>query len=98
MSGNFLAYGLSKRQNNTISKGASAPTDTTEGYGMGDQHVATYYIGSNSFEIYGCWDKETPENQFDFFDVYKDGECINEGNPFYDWPSWEEVADIADIE
>jgi hypothetical protein len=71
---------------------------------MGNELVATYYIGHlgvtrRKFNVYGCWDKETPENEFDFFDVYLDDdktqECINEGEPFYDMPSREEIKEFV---
>lgn len=59
---------------------------------MGNQLFATYYIGGEKYEIYGCWDNETEENKIDFYDLYDEkGNCLNEGNPFWECPSWWEI-------
>lgn len=58
---------------------------------MGNQNLAIYYVNGKKVYIYGCWDKETPNNDFDFYDIYLESECINEGNPFYDFPTWIEI-------
>jgi hypothetical protein len=61
-----------------------------------NEHLASYYYDSNDsgqqvFDIYACYDNV---DQYDirdvqFYDVYnKDGVCVNEGNPFYEFPSW----------
>jgi len=64
---------------------------------MGNQLLATYYIQGNIFNIWACWDKETQENKFDFYDIYdKYGHCINEGNPFYDFPTWAEIKEYLE--
>ena len=64
---------------------------------MGNQLMATYYIYQQTFYIYGCWDKETPENKFDFFDLYdKQGSCLNEGDPFFEFPTYDEIKDFVD--
>lgn len=64
---------------------------------MGNQEIANYYISNKKYYIYGCWDKETPENQFDFYDVYDEkGICLNEGNPFWEFPSWQDMVDFVD--
>lgn len=65
---------------------------------MGSQLIAQYYIFKNTYFIYGCWDNETPENEFDFYDVYdKEGNCINEGEPFYEFPTYDEILDYVEI-
>ena len=61
-----------------------------------NEELAIYYFqnGHRKIHIYGCWDKETKE-AFDFFDLVEDnGQTINEGSPFYAWPTWEEVLDF----
>jgi len=62
---------------------------------MGNELVAQYYIFGKTYDIYGCWDNDTPENKFDFYDVYnrETGICINIGNPFYEFPSYNELVE-----
>lgn len=66
---------------------------------MGNELVATYYYNHKSYDVYGCWDKETPENEFDFYDLYRveDGTstCINEGDPFFVLPTRDEVIEYV---
>lgn len=62
---------------------------------MGNEIVATYSFGSEQYTVYGCWDSETPENAYDFFDVYDTGGfCINLGDPFEQMPSRAEVSGL----
>lgn len=63
---------------------------------MGNQLIAQYYVLGNVYNIYGCWDKETPEYEFDFYDVFFQGNCINEGNHFYTFPSWKELKEFIE--
>ena len=66
--------------------------------GDGSQLVARYYIFGKKYNIFGCWDNETPENQFDFFDVFNEqGICLNEGEPFYSMPTYNEVMDLVEL-
>jgi len=75
---------------------------------LGNEIVATYYIEykglvRRKFHVYACWDGETPENEYDFYDVYLDdgtGQfCVNEGNPFWELPTRDEVKEfIKDFE
>ena len=59
--------------------------------------MTTFFICQKEFDIIGCWDKETPENEFDFYDIYdKDGNCLNEGIPFDEFPTWLEVKEFLD--
>ena len=62
---------------------------------MGNEHLATYYYNHKVYHIYGCWDKETPENEFDFYDIYEGSECINLGEPFWELPSRAEVIEFV---
>ena len=65
---------------------------------MGNQLLAIYYINQEKFSIFGCWDKDTPENQFDFYDLYDEGgTCLNEGCPFYDFPSWNLIKVFLEV-
>lgn len=64
---------------------------------MGNELVETMNINGQTIEIIGCWDSDTPENEFDFFDIYENGTCLNEGDPFYDRPSIEEIQDFLEL-
>jgi len=68
---------------------------------MGNEIIATYYYNNNKYHIYGCWDKETPENEFDFYDIYEETRnpsdgmiCVNEGEPFWEFPTRDEVIEF----
>ena len=64
----------------------------------GAELLVSYWYGNKRINVYGCWDKETPENEFDFYDLYEDDgktqTCINEGEPFWEIPTYEEVEDF----
>lgn len=67
---------------------------------MENQLVATFFYGPTQREInvYGCADEDTPEGTFDFYDIFDDsGECLNEGNPFYHFPTWFEVGEFVTL-
>lgn len=68
---------------------------------MGEELLATYYYKKKKYNVYGCWDKETPENGFEFYDVYEDDgkvqQCVNLGNPYYDLPSRKEIIDLIEF-
>ena len=59
------------------------------------ERVATYYYSLEViYNIFACYDStESYDNrEVDFYDVYtENGECINEGDPYYQFPSWEDV-------
>jgi hypothetical protein len=67
---------------------------------MNTEIVAVYHydhhsLASNSlFEIianYDSWEDYDRRN-VSFYDIYdKNGVCVNEGDPFYELPSWETV-------
>ena len=61
---------------------------------MGDEKVATYNINSKKYDVYGCWDKDTKENEFSFYDLYLGSDCLNEGEPFDEMPTLEEIKDF----
>lgn len=64
--------------------------------------LATYYILHRTFNVYGCYDKDTPEGEFDFYDVYEDfgsdkpSFCINDGDPFDEMPSRDDVKEFVE--
>ena len=64
---------------------------------MGNELIAKYYIFGKEYRIFGCWDKETLENEFDFYDVYnKSGICVNEGEPFWEFPTYNELREYIE--
>lgn len=67
---------------------------------MNDEHVATYIYDPSLpygvYEVYACYD--SPHDRYkrnvSHYDVYdKHGGCVNEGDPFYEMPTWQEVFD-----
>ncbi|NDG32294.1 hypothetical protein EB118_19735 [bacterium] len=67
---------------------------------MGDEHIATYIydprLDYGVYEVYACYDSDLDKcnRNVSFYDVYdKNGICINEGDPFYEMPTWQEVFD-----
>lgn len=62
---------------------------------MGNELVKSYVIDGKKFNVYGCWNKETPENKFDFYDIYdENGICINEGSMFFELPTIKIITDF----
>lgn len=57
----------------------------------GNELVKTEVVDGVKVDVYGCWDSETPENKFDFYDLYVGGECINEGEPCYTKPTKKDI-------
>lgn len=65
-----------------------------------NEHVATYYYDMEAdyglYDIYACYDSEDDfcSRKVSFYDVYdKNGECVNEGDPFYAFPTFQEIYD-----
>ena len=52
--------------------------------GLGNQIVKTVTVRGVKVDGVGCWDSDTPESEYDFYDFYVLGECINLGEPHYD--------------
>lgn len=61
-----------------------------------NEQIASYYIGQRCYAVYGCWDKDTPENEYDFYDVYEGRNCLTEGEPFYDMPTRDDVKEFVE--
>lgn len=59
--------------------------------------VATYVMDDVSYDVYACYDSwsDMDVRKVSFYDIYneKTGECVNEGDPFYNFPTWQEVFD-----
>jgi hypothetical protein len=59
------------------------------------EHITTHLIFGRGVSVYGCLDTDTPEGEYEFFDIFDhdSGECLNEGNPFETVPTPEELTD-----
>lgn len=60
--------------------------------------VASYFMEPNiQFDIYACYDsvKDMDTRKASFYDVYdrRNGKCVTEGDPFFTFPSWQQVFD-----
>ena len=51
--------------------------------------VATYHFNGRAIDVYG-FNKEG-ENRFENYDLYENGDCLNEGDVFYTLPSFKSV-------
>ena len=51
---------------------------------LGSQLVKTVTINDVEIQVVGCWDEETPDNEYDYYDFFVNGACINLGEPCYD--------------
>jgi hypothetical protein len=64
---------------------------------MGSEIVGTYYVGSEKYYLYGCYHNMTPDNEYDFYDIYDSaGNCLNEGDPFWGMPFPMEMAEYIE--
>jgi hypothetical protein len=57
--------------------------------------VATYVMDDVQYDIYACYDSwaDMDTRNVSFYDVYnqKTGACVNEGDPFYEFPTWDDI-------
>ena len=59
---------------------------------IGNETVETFIIKDRKYDVVGCWGSETPENEYEFYDLYdEDGNCLNEGDPWYERPTEQDV-------
>ena len=59
--------------------------------------VATYHIQDKNYYLYACYDnwQDRNDRKVSFYDLYdKRGYCVNEGDPYYKFPSWHEIYDF----
>ncbi len=50
----------------------------------GCNFIKSIKVKNKKYNIFGCYDNDTEENQYSFYDIYDSkGYCINEGSPFY---------------
>jgi len=65
---------------------------------MNNERVATYIfderLSYGVFDVFACYQtwKDRDNRNVDFYDVYnKNGQCVNEGDPFYQMPTWDDI-------
>lgn len=70
-----------------------------------NEHIATYIYDEDKsygvYDIYACYDsmRDYDNRNVSFYDIYdKNGVCVNEGDPFYQFPTWEEIFDTYYME
>ena len=63
----------------------------------GNEFVKLVIIDGVKVDVYGCWNRDTPENEYDFYDLYVDGQCINLGEPCYEKPTEDDIRAFLEI-
>ena len=62
-----------------------------------NERVATYIMDDVQYDVYACYDSERDMDtrNVSFYDVYNanTGRCVNEGDPYYEFPTWQNVFD-----
>jgi hypothetical protein len=62
-----------------------------------NERVATYIMDDVTFSVYAFYEslRDMDKRKVSFYGVYNDrtGECVNERDPFYGFPTWQEVFD-----
>lgn len=65
------------------------------------EQVATYIYDKNvpfgTYNIFACYDsmEDYDNRKVSFYDIYEEsGLCVNEGDPHYYFPTWDEVYRI----
>jgi len=67
---------------------------------MNEEHIATYIydprLDYGVYEIYAVYEThpDRDKRNVSWYDIYdKNGECVNEGDPLYQMPTWQDVFD-----
>ena len=62
------------------------------------EQVASYIYDKSVpygiYNVFACYNsiEDYDNRKVDFYDVYDDsGLCVNEGEPFYEFPSWQDI-------
>jgi hypothetical protein len=50
---------------------------------MQSEHIKTEHVDGTDVEIYGIYDENTPEGEYEWYDLFVGENCINEGDPLY---------------
>ena len=51
----------------------------------------SYRLAGREISLYGIASPETPAGGFDYYELYEDGLCLNEGDPFFSKPNLAEI-------
>jgi hypothetical protein len=66
-----------------------------------NEQVATYYYGKNRVSIFACYDskQDFADGNVSFYDIYNEtGTCLNEGDPYEDFPTHSEIGEILQMQ
>lgn len=57
--------------------------------------LETRQVGDRRIDVAGVYDSETPEDEYEWYDIFDaaTGECLNMGEPFYEYPSDNRIAE-----
>lgn len=61
------------------------------------KYVYDESISFGFYRVYACYDsvEDFDKRNVAFYDVYdSEGNCMNEGDPFYTFPTWDEIYRI----
>jgi hypothetical protein len=61
------------------------------------KYIYDPFVSFGYYNIYACYDsvEDFDKRNVAFYDVYDgEGNCVNEGDPFYSFPSWNEIYDV----
>ena len=65
------------------------------------EHVSSYFYDKSAeygiYNVFACYDSmdDYDNRKVSFYDVYDDsGLCVNEGEPFFDMPSWNLIYEL----
>lgn len=64
---------------------------------LGNESLKTVNIDGTKVEVVGCWDENTPEGKFDYYDFFVNGVCINLGEPCYEKPTRKVIGAYLEI-
>jgi hypothetical protein len=65
------------------------------------EQVASYIYDQSvpygTYNVFACYEslEDYDNRNVDYYDIYdKSGLCVNEGEPFYEFPSWQQIYDF----
>lgn len=69
----------------------------TWGY-EGNETINSPIVKGVEVDIVGCFYKDTIEGDYDFYDLYVDGQCINLGEPCYEYPTKNDIEAFLELQ
>jgi hypothetical protein len=58
--------------------------------------VEQFLVDGRRIDCYGTAYPDTPPGAFDHYDLFEDGFCLNEGDPFHERPTLTDVVSAAE--